>query len=155
MLVAQIERKFCKAWIDFCITYVGKDITRVKTIHPKRLLPFHPVLVPSNLSLQPQFISLLCPCWYHCHNFPRYFPSDQLSEYLLLPFFALGVIASTHNVNTSLKMTAFCDITPCSLVEVYWRFRNACCLYHQGKNFFVCSCIYSLRSLTLLGAMFP
>jgi hypothetical protein len=30
-----------------------------------------------------------------------------------------------------MKMTAFCDIAPCSLVEVDRRFRDAYCLYQQ------------------------
>jgi hypothetical protein len=30
------------------------------------------------------------------------------------------------------KMTVFCDVVPCSLAEVYWNFRGACCLHHQG-----------------------
>jgi hypothetical protein len=34
----------------------------------------------------------------------------------------------------SMKMTVFWDIAPCSLVEVYRRFRGACCLHHQGDR---------------------
>jgi hypothetical protein len=30
------------------------------------------------------------------------------------------------------KITVFWDVAPCSLVEVYRRFRGACCLHHQG-----------------------
>jgi hypothetical protein len=47
-----------------------------------------------------------------------------------------------YNVNTwlrfqaltaaSMKMTASWDVAPCSIVEVYRRFRNAYCLLHQG-----------------------
>jgi hypothetical protein len=33
----------------------------------------------------------------------------------------------------SMKMTVFWDFEQCSLVEVYQRFRGACCLNHQGK----------------------
>jgi hypothetical protein len=29
------------------------------------------------------------------------------------------------------RMTVFWDVAPCSLVEVYRRFRNACYLHHQ------------------------
>jgi hypothetical protein len=29
-------------------------------------------------------------------------------------------------------MTVFWDVTPCSLVQVYRRFRGICCLHHQG-----------------------
>jgi hypothetical protein len=31
-------------------------------------------------------------------------------------------------------MTVFGDVAPCSLVEVYRRFRGACCLHHQGDD---------------------
>jgi hypothetical protein len=34
----------------------------------------------------------------------------------------------------SLKMVAFWNIAPCSLVEVDWRFRSAYCCYHQGDE---------------------
>jgi hypothetical protein len=30
-----------------------------------------------------------------------------------------------------MKMTVFWDVAPCSLIEVYRRFRGACCLHHQ------------------------
>jgi hypothetical protein len=32
----------------------------------------------------------------------------------------------------SMKMAVFWVVVPCSLVEVYRRFRGACCLHHQG-----------------------
>jgi hypothetical protein len=32
---------------------------------------------------------------------------------------------------TLLKMAAFSDVVPSSLVQVYRRFRGACCLHHQ------------------------
>jgi hypothetical protein len=31
-----------------------------------------------------------------------------------------------------MKMTAFWDVAPCSLVEVYGRLRGSYCLHHQG-----------------------
>lgn len=31
------------------------------------------------------------------------------------------------------KSTAFWDVTPCSMVEVYWRFKEMCCLHPQGS----------------------
>jgi hypothetical protein len=34
----------------------------------------------------------------------------------------------------SMKMTVFWDVAPCCLVEVYRRFRCACCLHHQGDD---------------------
>jgi hypothetical protein len=33
---------------------------------------------------------------------------------------------------TSIKVTVFLDVAPCGLVEVYRRFRGACCLHDQG-----------------------
>jgi hypothetical protein len=34
--------------------------------------------------------------------------------------------------NLNMKMTVFWDVAQCSLVEVYRRFRGACCLHHQA-----------------------
>jgi hypothetical protein len=34
----------------------------------------------------------------------------------------------------TLKMAVFWAVTPCSLVEVYRRFRGACYLHHQGDE---------------------
>jgi hypothetical protein len=34
----------------------------------------------------------------------------------------------------SMKMAVFWVVAPCSLVEVYRRFRGACCLHHQGDR---------------------
>jgi hypothetical protein len=39
------------------------------------------------------------------------------------------VIANKSSV--VMKMTVFWDVAPCSLVEIYRRFRDACCLHHQ------------------------
>jgi hypothetical protein len=33
-----------------------------------------------------------------------------------------------------LKMAVFCVVAPCSLVEIYRRFRGTCCLHHQGLS---------------------
>jgi hypothetical protein len=33
-----------------------------------------------------------------------------------------------------MKMTVFWDVAPCSLVEIYLRFRGAYCLNHQGND---------------------
>jgi hypothetical protein len=35
-------------------------------------------------------------------------------------------------LSTEVKMAVFWVVAQCSLVEVYRRFRGACCLYHQG-----------------------
>jgi hypothetical protein len=32
------------------------------------------------------------------------------------------------------KMAVFWIVAPCSLVEVYQRFRGPCCLHHQGSD---------------------
>jgi hypothetical protein len=34
----------------------------------------------------------------------------------------------------SLKIAVFWVVAPCSLVEVYQRFRGPCCLHHQGDE---------------------
>jgi hypothetical protein len=34
----------------------------------------------------------------------------------------------------STKMAVFWVVAPCSLVEVYQRFRGPCCLHHQGDG---------------------
>jgi hypothetical protein len=34
----------------------------------------------------------------------------------------------------STKMAVFWIVAPCSLVEVYQRFRGPCCLHHQGPS---------------------
>jgi hypothetical protein len=34
-----------------------------------------------------------------------------------------------------MKTTVFWDVMPRSLVEVYRRFRGACCLHHRGDEF--------------------
>jgi hypothetical protein len=36
--------------------------------------------------------------------------------------------------NCSLKVAVFLAAAPCSLVEIYRRFRGARCLYHQGDD---------------------
>jgi hypothetical protein len=40
----------------------------------------------------------------------------------------------------SMKIDVFWDVEPCSLVEVYRRFRAACCLHHQGDDLFHIYC---------------
>jgi hypothetical protein len=34
----------------------------------------------------------------------------------------------------STKMAVFWVVAPCSLAEVYQRFRGPCCLHHQGES---------------------
>jgi hypothetical protein len=34
-----------------------------------------------------------------------------------------------------IKMAVFWTVAPCSLVEVYQRFRGPCCLHHQGDRY--------------------
>jgi hypothetical protein len=38
----------------------------------------------------------------------------------------------------NLKIAVFWVVAPCSLVEVYQRFRGPCCLHHQGDEELVC-----------------
>jgi hypothetical protein len=33
-----------------------------------------------------------------------------------------------------MKMAVFWVVAPCSLVELYQRFRGPCCLHHQGDD---------------------
>jgi hypothetical protein len=48
----------------------------------------------------------------------------------------------------SMKMAVFWVAAPCILVEVYRRFRGACCLHHQGDSDhlyeYVCNSRFSL-----------
>jgi hypothetical protein len=37
-------------------------------------------------------------------------------------------------IAANIKMTVFWVVAPCSLVEVYQRFRDPCCLHHQGDQ---------------------
>jgi hypothetical protein len=39
--------------------------------------------------------------------------------------------------NRKVKMAVFWVVAPCSLVELYQRFRGPCCLHHQGDACFV------------------
>jgi hypothetical protein len=36
----------------------------------------------------------------------------------------------------SMKMAVFCTVAPCTLVEVYRRFRGACCLHQHGYPYY-------------------
>jgi hypothetical protein len=36
-------------------------------------------------------------------------------------------------IGPSRKMVVFWVVAPCSLVEIYQRFRGSCCLHHQGE----------------------
>jgi hypothetical protein len=56
-------------------------------------------------------------------------------------FFFLGEISEDVNLvrfqvltAASMKMAVFWVVAPCSLVEVYWRFRGACCLHQHLWN---------------------
>jgi hypothetical protein len=59
----------------------------------------------------------------------------------LLPTFCpvtvhFNPVSSQLMLFTSMKMTVFWDTAPCSLVEVYRRFRGALYLHHQGSKHF-------------------
>jgi hypothetical protein len=49
----------------------------------------------------------------------------------------LGVCNVSYSSRSSvtLKMAGFCVVAPCSLVEVYRRFRGACCFHRQGDEY--------------------
>jgi hypothetical protein len=42
--------------------------------------------------------------------------------------------SSVITTQLSLKIAVFWVVAPCSLVEVYQRFRGPCCLHHQGES---------------------
>jgi hypothetical protein len=44
------------------------------------------------------------------------------------------LISVCLKLNLCLMMNVFCVVAPCSVVEVYRRFRGACCLHHQGMR---------------------
>jgi hypothetical protein len=48
------------------------------------------------------------------------------------------VVKTLGKRSLGMKMTVFWDAAPCNLVEVYRRFRGACCLHHQGLPLPVC-----------------
>jgi hypothetical protein len=53
-----------------------------------------------------------------------------------------------ENEVCSMKMAVFWVLAPYSLVEVYWRFRGACCLHHQeDKSCFIDECGHSKLDL--------
>jgi hypothetical protein len=43
-------------------------------------------------------------------------------------------IYRTENIKFYIKIAVFWVVAPCSLVEVYQRFRGPCCLQHQGDR---------------------
>jgi hypothetical protein len=56
-----------------------------------------------------------------------------LSMFFLLPP-PLLMSSSSCTSGYTLKMAVFWVVAPCSLVEVYQRFRGTCCLHHQGTH---------------------
>jgi hypothetical protein len=58
--------------------------------------------------------------------------SEQCGIYVYNYFLCkVGFEVSTA---VSTKMAVFWVVAPCSLVEVYQRFRGPCCLHHQGNE---------------------
>jgi hypothetical protein len=47
-------------------------------------------------------------------------------------------------------MAVFWVVAPCSLVEVYQRFRGLCCLHHQGDGYFCTFMIFLLIQILLV-----
>jgi hypothetical protein len=46
----------------------------------------------------------------------------------------IKIVGSEVLTAVSTKMAVFWVVAPCSLVEVYQRFRGPCCLHHQGDE---------------------
>jgi hypothetical protein len=45
-----------------------------------------------------------------------------------------SIVKDHHEPTILLKIAVFWVVAPCSLVEVYKRFRGPCCLHHQGDE---------------------
>jgi hypothetical protein len=45
------------------------------------------------------------------------------------------MLFNEREIDNSSKMAVFWVVAPCSLVEVYRRFRGPCCLHHQGDEY--------------------
>jgi hypothetical protein len=58
---------------------------------------------------------------------PRNF--STVSDFTISPVVGLEVLTAA-----SMQMAVFWIVAPCSLVEVYQRFRGTCCLHHQGTH---------------------
>jgi hypothetical protein len=52
--------------------------------------------------------------------------------YLQYLQYHLFIYGRPYGEKKLLKMAVFWVVASCSLVEVYWHFRGACCLHHQG-----------------------
>jgi hypothetical protein len=57
----------------------------------------------------------------------KHFPVKHLKN-VVSPNHSLGITTDTN------KMAVFWVVAPCSLAEVYRRFRGACCLHHKGDE---------------------
>jgi hypothetical protein len=79
--------------------------------------------------------------------FQALFPKSEtldprcLNVYLTFVNHFLEVIFQVITAESK-KMTVFWVVTHCSLVEVYRRFRGACCLHHQDKLLFIVHCTF-------------
>jgi hypothetical protein len=79
------------------------------------------VITSSMLILPPA-----CSC---CNKLPLFikgFFNDAISSSDFTPIASKG--------RMTMKMTVFWDAAPCILVKIYRRFRDACCLHHQGDE---------------------
>jgi hypothetical protein len=61
-----------------------------------------------------------------------YFPHDQIGTQALSTLWSIGVASGA--LLLIMKIVVFWVVAPCSLVEVYQRFRGPCCLHHQGDS---------------------
>jgi hypothetical protein len=58
---------------------------------------------------------------------------EETSTYFRFENVSVSEISGSH----SGKYVDCCVVAPCSLVEVYRRFRGAYCLHHQGDEFII------------------
>jgi hypothetical protein len=97
-------------------------------------------------------MELVTICWYYKpvtqNNFLHYFRNVQEvnsswegradHQSVLSPKLLIGRTKCNAFVRfqvltaASMKMAVFWVVAPCSLVDVYQRFRGPCCLHHQG-----------------------
>jgi hypothetical protein len=104
--------------------------------------------LPTNfytISKSRKITSSTLPCWenlkfhkivlfpYIVLLFPIYF-SPSLPLHSVSLFYLFSFLFVSFFLSCPLKMTAFQDIAPCSLVEIYHIFRGTYWLHHQGDQ---------------------
>jgi hypothetical protein len=71
---------------------------------------------------------------HNCARFLESLAAEMLHEYDHLQNVFRNVVGFEVLTAASTKMAAFWVVAPCSLVEVYQRFRGPCCFHHQGLS---------------------